>query len=125
MGEKEETDIKPAAIFPAGSSMNMLKLLTFWRSGPFDVNASYADDSLLLPKTEKDLGSFRIELPPQAEPKKVKVRAKLMLHGTFDIEGATLVEEEEYEETIKEKRELPADPEPEEPEEVDEDVAMK
>merc|ERR1712113_269356 len=71
-----------------------------------------------------------IELPPQPESKKVEVKAKLHLHGTFDIAGATLVEEEEYEETIKEKRELPPDPEPEEPEEPeepakgDEDVKM-
>merc|ERR1711920_1187291 len=128
--EKKEADI----IFPSGSSMNMLKTMTFWRNGPFELNASYASDSLLLPKTSKELGNFRIELPPQPESKKVEVKAKLQLHGTFDIAGATLVEEEEYEETIKEKRELPPDPEPEEPDEPeepeepakgDEDVKMK
>merc|ERR1712048_59047 len=44
-----------------------------------------------------------------AELKKVKVKAKLTLHGTFIIDSAQLVEEEEYEETVKEKRELPAE----------------
>ena len=39
----------------------------------------------------------------------MKVRAKLNLHGIFQIEGAQLVEEEEYEEKVKEKRELPAE----------------
>merc|ERR1711967_193875 len=42
---------------------------------------------------------------------KVKVKAKLTVHGTFMIDSAQLVEEEEYEDTVKEKRELP----PEEP----------
>jgi len=39
----------------------------------------------------------------------VKVKAKLTLHGTFIVESAQLVEEEEVEETVKEKRELPAE----------------
>jgi len=67
----------------------------------------------LLPNTPKELGSWRVELPPQEEPKKVKVKAKLTLHGTFNIDGAQLLEEEEYEEIVKEKRELPPEPEAE------------
>merc|ERR1711865_1069832 len=39
----------------------------------------------------------------------VKVKAKLTVHGTFVIDSAQLIEEEEYEETVKEKRELPPD----------------
>jgi len=38
------------------------------------------------------------------------VRARLTLHGTFAIEGAQMIEEEEYEEVVKEKRELPPSP---------------
>merc|ERR1712178_29306 len=67
------------------------------------------DQSALLPGTSKELGTYRIELPPQTESKKVKVKAKLTLHGTFVIEGAQLIEEEEYEETVKEKREVAQD----------------
>jgi len=91
--------------------MNLVKMLTFYRKEPFDVTAEYENPSLLPPGTPKELGVYRIELPPQAEPKKVKVKAKLTIHGTFVIDSAQLVEEEEYEETVKEKRELP----PEEP----------
>merc|ERR1712019_200922 len=80
----------------------------------FDITAEYVDPSKLSPGTPKELGVYRIELPPQAEPKKVKVKAKLTVHGTFQIESAQLVEEEEYMETVKEKRELP----PEEPKEA-------
>lgn len=108
-----EGEYKTATVFPAGSQMNLLKMLTFYRKGPFDVKAEYVDESALLPKTPKELGTYKIDLPPQTEPKKVKVKAKLSLHGTFTIEGAQLLEEEEYEETVKEKRELPPDPEEE------------
>jgi len=111
-----EGEYKTATVFPAGSQMNVLKMLTFYRKGPFEVKAEYLDESLLLPGTSKDLGSYKVELSPQAEAKKVKVKAKLTLHGTFVVESAQLVEEEEVEETVKEKRELPAEePKAEEP----------
>merc|ERR1712050_113158 len=114
MGEEEddtnmgggEGEYKTATVFPVGSNLNVLKMLTFYRKGPFDVKAEYADETQLLPMTPKELGTFKIELPPQTEAKKIKVRAKLTLHGTFTIEGAQMVEEEEYEETVKEKREI-------------------
>jgi len=105
-----EGEYKTATVFPEKSLMNVLKMLTFYRSGPFELRAEIADESKLLPLTGKELGTFKIELPPSKEPRKVKVKAKLTLHGTFALEGAHLVEEEEYEEVIKEKRELPAEP---------------
>jgi len=86
--------------------------LTFYRKGPFEVKAEYAEPALLKAGIGKDLGSFKIELPAQGAAKKVKVKAKLTLHGTFTLESAQLVEEEEYEETVKEKRELPPDETP-------------
>lgn len=106
-----EGEYKTSAIFPAGSMMNVLKMLTFYRRGPFEIKAEFADDKMLPAGTPKELGTFKIELPPSAEAKKVRVRAKLTLHGTFAIEGAQLIEEEEYEEIVKEKRELPPDEE--------------
>lgn len=107
-----EGEYKTAVVFPAGSAMNVLKMLTFYRKGPFDIKAEYGEPEKLLPGTPKELGTFRIELPAQSAAKKVQVRAKLTLHGTFTIEGAQLVEEEEYEEIVKEKREVPADEKP-------------
>jgi len=104
-------EYKAATVFPANSQMNVLKMLTFYRSKPFELKAAYADGSALIPGTPIDLGSFKVDLPPQTEPKKVKVKAKLTVHGTFSLEGAQLVEEEDYDETVKEKRELPAEEE--------------
>lgn len=99
---------KTATLFPAGSTMGTIKTLTFMRKGPFEMKAQYVDPTALIPGTPAELGTYKIEVPVSAEPKKVKVRAKLNIHGIFTIEGATLEEEEEYEETSKEKRELPA-----------------
>lgn len=108
-----EGEFKTLPVFPAGSLMNTLKVLSFYRKAPFDIKAQYEDESQLIPGTQKALGNYKIELPAQAEAKKVKVRAKLTLHGTFSVEGAQMLEEEEYDETIKEKREVPPTPEEE------------
>lgn len=104
-----EGEYKTATVFPTGSAMNVVKMLTFYRKGPFDVTAEYGSESTLLPGTAKELGKYRIELPTQTESKKIKVKAKLSLHGVFQVESAQMVEEEEYDETVKEKRELPED----------------
>mmetsp|Transcript_42470 Transcript_42470/g.99652 ORF Transcript_42470/g.99652 Transcript_42470/m.99652 type:complete len:833 (-) Transcript_42470:68-2566(-) len=120
-----EGEYKTATVFPAGSAMNLLKMLTFYRKAPFEVKAEYSDPQLLKPGIGKDLGTYKVELPTQPEAKKVKVKAKLSLHGTFQIESATLLEEEEYEETVKEKKELPAEEAPASPEPAkDGDEAM-
>eukprot|EP00408_Alexandrium_pacificum_P001191 CAMPEP_0171231772 /NCGR_PEP_ID=MMETSP0790-20130122/40069_1 /TAXON_ID=2925 /ORGANISM="Alexandrium catenella, Strain OF101" /LENGTH=834 /DNA_ID=CAMNT_0011697995 /DNA_START=73 /DNA_END=2577 /DNA_ORIENTATION=+ len=114
-----EGEYKSAIVFPVGSPHNTLKLLTFYRKGPFEIKAEYADTTQLIEGTKKELGTFKIDLPVQTEAKKVKVKAKLNLHAMFTIESAQLVEEEEYEETVKEKRELevPAEEAPAEPKE--------
>jgi len=103
-----DAEYKVATLFPAGSMMNMLKMLTFYRNGPFELKAQFADDGPLLPKSKKELGTYRIEVPAQTEPQKIKVRAKMSLNGLFTIEGAQLLVEHEYEETVKEKREVEA-----------------
>merc|ERR1712224_993965 len=102
-----EGEQKTATIFEPNSVTNILKIITFNRKGPFDLKAQYADGSALIKGTPLELGTYTINLPAQSEPKKVKVRAKLDIHGTFAIESAQLVEEETYEEKVKEKRELP------------------
>merc|ERR1711924_70562 len=99
--------LKTATVFPAKSVMNLLKMLTFYRKGPFDIKAQYTETDILLPGTKSDLGTYKVNLPEQSENKKVKVKAKLTQHGTFTIESAQMVEEEQYEEPVKEKRELP------------------
>merc|ERR1712070_1055791 len=62
-----EGEYKTATIFPTGSAMNLVKMLTFYRKGPFDIKAEYSADSVLLPGTAKELGTYKIELPAQGE----------------------------------------------------------
>merc|ERR1719201_1332234 len=85
----------------------MLKMITFNRKGPFEIKAHHDEDGLAL--GSKDLGTYRIEVPVQTENKRIKVKTKMTLNGMFTIESAQLVEDEEYEETVKEKRELPSE----------------
>eukprot|EP00747_Dinoflagellata_sp_TGD_P110146 gnl/TRDRNA2_/TRDRNA2_170883_c0_seq2.p1 gnl/TRDRNA2_/TRDRNA2_170883_c0~~gnl/TRDRNA2_/TRDRNA2_170883_c0_seq2.p1 ORF type:complete len:638 (-),score=230.19 gnl/TRDRNA2_/TRDRNA2_170883_c0_seq2:54-1967(-) len=113
MAATADGDKSSAVVFPENSTLNVTKMLTFWRKTPFELKASYKDEKALMPSVSPNLGKFMVELSPQEKAAKVKVRVKLTLHGTFAVEGAQLVEDEEYEETVKEKRELPPDPEAE------------
>lgn len=119
-----EGEYKSSTVFPAGSPMGLLKSLTFFRKGPFDIKVDYAEQKQLLPMTPQELGTWHIEVPAQSEPKKIKVRARLTLHGTFAIEGAQMVEEEEYEEVVKERREIIVEAS-EEPQVADSEEAAK
>jgi len=109
-----EGECKKAEIFPSNSQMNMVKMCTWFRKGPFDITAEIANPDSLPKLTPKELGKFRVDLPPQPANKKIKVKTQLTLHGTFAVSSAQMVEEEDYEETIKEKRELPPLPDSEE-----------
>lgn len=106
-----EGQLSTAPLFPATSMMNALKVLTFHRKMPFEVKVQYTEPKRLLSETPAELGNYKVELPPQAEAKKIKVRAKVNLNGIFSVEGAQLVEQEEYEEMVKERVELPPSPE--------------
>jgi len=101
-----EGEYKTMTVFPKNSLMNTVKLLTFYRKGPFDLKLEYEDTSALVEGCGKLLGNFKIDLPPSGDTKKIKVKAKLSLNGTFSIESAQMLEEEEYEEKIKEKKEI-------------------
>mmetsp|Transcript_76217 Transcript_76217/g.182356 ORF Transcript_76217/g.182356 Transcript_76217/m.182356 type:complete len:834 (+) Transcript_76217:38-2539(+) len=112
-----EGEYKTMTVFPRNSLMNTVKLLTFYRKGPFDLKLEYEDTSMLVPGCGKLLGNFKIDLPPAGETKKIKVKVKLTLNGTYCIESAQMLEEEEYEEKIKEKKEIevPAETKEEKP----------
>ncbi|KAF5787313.1 putative Heat shock protein 70 family [Helianthus annuus] len=80
-------------IFPKGNQIPSVKALTFYRTGTFTVDLQYADVSELQapPKT---IGPFQAT---QGDRAKVKVKARLNLHGVVSVESAQLIEEEEVE----------------------------
>jgi len=94
---------KTAVVLPAKSLMHLLKIMTFFRKESFELKVKYTDDKALLPGTPLEIGTYLIEVPAQAEPKKVKVKAVLTVHGTFLIQGAQLVEPEESPETVQDE----------------------
>merc|ERR1712048_792215 len=59
-----EGEYKTATVFPAGSAMNVAKVLTFYRKGPFDLKTEYVDQSRLVPGTGKDLGTYKVDMQP-------------------------------------------------------------
>ena len=94
---------KSVTVFPRKSAMNVAKVLTFYRNGPFDITAEYADADVLPAGTSPLLGKYHLAVPASSENLKIKVRAKLSIHGTFSVENAYVVETEEYDEIVKER----------------------
>lgn len=96
----EDTEL---VVFPTGNPIPSTKILTFYRQGPFELEARY-DESATLPKGVNPwIGKFTIknvEKPASGELACVKVKARLNLHGIMNFEQAYIVEEVEKEETI-------------------------
>ncbi|CAN8305133.1 unnamed protein product [Cochlearia groenlandica] len=82
-------------VFPRGNPIPSVKALTFYRSGTFSVDVQYADVSdLRVPPliSSYTIGPFQ---STKGERAKLKVKARLNLHGIVSVESATLLEEEE------------------------------
>ncbi|EER08020.1 heat shock protein, putative, partial [Perkinsus marinus ATCC 50983] len=98
--------IKRTEVFPPRSTLNTVKMLTFYRKEAFELWAQYTNSEDH--GDDASLGRYTIQVPHNSEndegPKKIKVRAKLSLHGTFSIENAIMIEEEEYQVVEKERR---------------------
>ncbi|XP_010538015.1 PREDICTED: heat shock 70 kDa protein 14 [Tarenaya hassleriana] len=84
-------------VFPKGNPIPSVKALTFYRTGTFTVDVQYTDPSdLQVPPqiSTYTIGPFQSS---KGERAKLKVKARLNLHGIVSIESATLLEEEEVE----------------------------
>jgi heat shock protein 4 len=117
--EGAEAGKKGSALITSTTSIPTYKNVSFKRKAPFTVTLDYADPSNLPPSTDPCVGRFEIDVPAGDAPKKVKVRTSLNIHGMSTFDRAELAEEEEYEETVKEKKEIPQD------ETEEKDVEMK
>jgi len=84
---------KSSLLFPGNTQMNLLKVITFYRQGPFELKASY-DEKMLPDGMPKELGTYTIEVPAGQQPVKVKVKTALTVHGTFSIQSAQIVEDD-------------------------------
>lgn len=97
----EDTEL---VVFPAGNAIPSTKILTFYRQGPFELEARY-DNADNLPKGVNPwVGKYTIknvDKPASGDLACVKVKARLNLHGIANFEGAYMVEEVEKEETVE------------------------
>ncbi|KAL7419258.1 adenyl-nucleotide exchange factor sse1 [Cryptotrichosporon argae] len=96
----EDTEL---VVFPAANAIPSTKILTFYRKGPFELEARYADESAIPRGINPWVGKLTVKgVEPTAsgELACVKVKARLNLHGILNFEGAYVVEEVEKEETV-------------------------
>ncbi|XP_038693623.1 heat shock 70 kDa protein 15-like [Tripterygium wilfordii] len=92
-GDNQQSTI----VFSKGNPIPSVKALTFYRSGTFTVDVQYADVSELQAPAKISTYTIGPFQSAKGERAKVKVKARLNLHGIVSIESATLLEEEEVE----------------------------
>lgn len=93
----EDTEL---VVFPKGNSIPSTKVLTFYRNGPFELQAEYVDPTKLPGGINPWVARFAAkEVPPSSsgDLSIVKVKTRLNLHGVVSFEAAYTEEHEEKE----------------------------
>lgn len=93
-------------VFEQNHPIPFSKMLTFYRSSPFTLTASYSS----LPPTypSNQIGTFTVkDVKPnkEGESSKVKVKVRINLNGILTIASASLVEKREQTQQEKEEEE--------------------
>lgn len=81
-------------VFGRNHAAPFSKVLTFWRSGPFELEAFYSDPQGV-PYPETKIGRFivqNVSAQKDGEKSKVKVKVRVNTHGIFTISTASMVE---------------------------------
>eukprot|EP00742_Colponemidia_sp_Colp-10_P000945 GILJ01001025.1.p1 GENE.GILJ01001025.1~~GILJ01001025.1.p1 ORF type:complete len:808 (+),score=168.15 GILJ01001025.1:71-2494(+) len=90
------TSGKSAILFQQFSPFPATKMLTFYRSEPFDLLAQYEQVTSLPAGTPLHIGKYRVNVPAKdGSALKIKVRVRVNIHGVVSVEGAELLEEYE------------------------------
>ncbi|NWW40343.1 HS105 protein, partial [Panurus biarmicus] len=89
-------------VFSRNHAAPFSKVLTFYRKGPFELEAFYSDPNGV-PYPESKIGKYVIQnvaAQKDGEKSKVKVKVRVNTHGIFSVSTASMVEpvkSEEYE----------------------------
>ncbi|BES99041.1 MreB/Mbl protein [Nesidiocoris tenuis] len=89
---KEDGELE---VFPQNHQVPFSKMLTFYRRENFAIKAFYNCD---VPFPNKEIGQFvikEVKPTPDGESSKIKIKARVNLHGIFAITSASLVEKKE------------------------------
>ncbi|KAG6865525.1 hypothetical protein C0991_001847 [Blastosporella zonata] len=94
---------KEILVYPKGNPIPSSKVLTFFRKETFDLEAVYAEPSLIPTGINPWISKFTAKQVPSdaGEAATVKVKARLNLHGILSFQAA-------YVDEIEEKEESPA-----------------
>ncbi|KZS98496.1 heat shock protein 70 [Sistotremastrum niveocremeum HHB9708] len=98
----EDTEL---LVFPRGNALPSSKILTFYRNGPFEVEASYAEPSTLPGAVNPWIGRFSakgVEVPASGDLAQVKVKTRLNIHGVLEFASSHTEELIDKEETSME-----------------------
>lgn len=83
-------------VFEKGSHVPCAKMLTFYRSEPFDIEGRYTEDSDIPKTADRKIGKWTIGPLPQSEDKiKLKVKVVLNKSGVVAVENVNMIEETE------------------------------
>lgn len=98
---EDPDDDTELVVFPKGNGIPSTKVLTFYRKGSFDLEATYAIPGALPGGINPWIARFTAkDVPPAANPEDttpVKVKARLNVHGVLSFEQAYVEEIEERE----------------------------
>ncbi|CAI5483683.1 unnamed protein product [Closterium sp. Yama58-4] len=111
-GGGEEAAAQPnQVVFSKNNPLPSSKLLTFYRTEAFTIDAFYANPEDQTVGANTRIGTFTVgpfaPSRPDSKPK-LKVKIRLNLHGILSVESATLLEEEEVEVPAKKDAKEPA-----------------
>ncbi|KAH7657357.1 Heat shock protein 70 family protein [Dioscorea alata] len=84
-------------VFPRGNPIPSVKVLTFYRSSTFTVDAMYTnleDSQVPANISTYTFGPFQ---STKGERAKIKMKVRLNIHGIFSVESATMLEVEDVE----------------------------
>eukprot|EP00276_Gloeochaete_wittrockiana_P006546 CAMPEP_0184645614 /NCGR_PEP_ID=MMETSP0308-20130426/2127_1 /TAXON_ID=38269 /ORGANISM="Gloeochaete witrockiana, Strain SAG 46.84" /LENGTH=839 /DNA_ID=CAMNT_0027074803 /DNA_START=71 /DNA_END=2590 /DNA_ORIENTATION=- len=94
--------LQSSKVFPKYNPLPSTKLLTFKKYEPFEVQAVYADPSVLAKGVSPHIGRATITgIPPikDRESARIKLKVKLNVHGILSADSAQLIEDDEADTT--------------------------
>ena len=104
----KEGDVSTNVVFSKGSHVPCAKMLTFYRSEPFEIEAKYSDDSDIPSTAERMIGKWSIGPIPKTSTEdgkaKLKVKVVLTRNGVVAVESVNAVEEIEIPVAVEEPK---------------------
>ncbi|KAJ8466227.1 hypothetical protein OPV22_028779 [Ensete ventricosum] len=91
------TTVSRNVLFAKGQPIPSVKMLSFYRTDAFKMEAFYANQSELPPGASLKISCFQVGPFPVHEGgrHKVKVKVRLNLHGIVSVESASLIEDDD------------------------------